>query len=84
MRNVLNRIRRVEAVTAPYEEEQAAACAILPARRRLLGAREPTPFPPDWFAGCRSIPDQIHRAHAWNVRCAGARENALPFTEAQI
>ena len=74
MRNMLNRIRRLEEVKAPYAEEKAAAEAILAARRRRLGPDylEPIPYPSDWFAGCRSIADEINRARRWNVQCRAA------------
>jgi hypothetical protein len=64
MKAIVNRLRRLENAAAPAERERAAAEAILEARRQRLGADyvEPIPYPPDWFAGCRTQADTIIRA----------------------
>jgi hypothetical protein len=63
MRAMLNRIRRLEEVAAPYERDRAVAAAIIAARRRRLGADyvELIPFPPESYAGCRNDADRIVR-----------------------
>jgi hypothetical protein len=63
MRTIVNRLRRLEKAAAPAEREQAAAEAIMEARRRRLGADyvDPPPFPPGSFAGCRTSADYIVR-----------------------
>ena len=62
MRAIMNRLRRLENATAPVERERAAVEAILAARRRRLGAEyEPLSFPPESFAGCRTVADRILR-----------------------
>jgi hypothetical protein len=63
MKAIFNRLRRLENAVAPAERERAAAEAILEARRRRLEADyEPITFPPDWFAGYRTLADRINRA----------------------
>ena len=63
MKAILKRLRRLETVTIPDEKERAAVEAILEARRQRLGADcEPIAFPPNSFAGCRTIADRILRA----------------------
>ena len=63
MRAIINRLRRLENATAPGEREQAMVEAILAARRRRLGASyEPLTFPPESYAGCRTVADHILRA----------------------
>jgi hypothetical protein len=63
MRAIISRIRRLENAAAPAPRERAAAEAILAARRRRLGADyvEPISFPPESYAGCRTIADHILR-----------------------
>ena len=62
MRAMLNRIRRLENASAPAEAERAAVEAILQARRRRLGADyELHRFPPESYAGCRTMADHILR-----------------------
>jgi hypothetical protein len=63
MRTIINRIRRLENAVAPDERAQAMAEAIQAARRRRLGADyvEPISFPPESYAGCRTIADRILR-----------------------
>jgi hypothetical protein len=59
---MLNRIRRLENTCVPGERERATVEAILAAGRRRLGAdHEPIAFPPESYAGCRSIADRILR-----------------------
>jgi hypothetical protein len=62
MKAMLNRIRRLENACVPGGRERAAVEAILAARRRRLGGdHEPIAFPPESYAGCRSIADRILR-----------------------
>ncbi len=62
MRAIINRLRRLENATVPVERERAAVEAILAARRRRLGASyEPLSFPPESYAGCRTVADRILR-----------------------
>jgi hypothetical protein len=63
MRAIFNRLRRLEQAAVPDERAHAAAEAILEARRHRLGADyvEPIPFPPESYAGCRSMADRIIR-----------------------
>jgi hypothetical protein len=63
MRAIIDRLRRLENAAAPADQERAAVEAILAARRRL-GADyvEPIPFPPESYAGCRTVADRILRA----------------------
>jgi hypothetical protein len=59
----MNRLRRLENTTAPVGRERAAVAAIMAARRRRLGASyEPFSFPPESYAGCRTVADRILRA----------------------
>jgi len=63
MRAIIRRLCRLETVVAPDEKERAAVEAILEARRQRLGSDcEPIAFPPNSFAGCRTIADRILRA----------------------
>jgi hypothetical protein len=63
MRAIINRLRRLENATAPAGRERAAVEAVLAARPRRLGASyEPLSFPPDSYAGCRTVADHILRA----------------------
>ena len=62
MRAIVNRLRRLENASAPAERERAAVEAILEARRRRLGADYvPMTFPPESYAGCRTVADRILR-----------------------
>jgi hypothetical protein len=77
MRAIKNRLRRLENTTAPVGRERAAVEAILPARRRRLGAEyEPLSFPLESYAGCRTIADRILRARKlrWNATDEAARQ----------
>ena len=63
MKAIVSRLRRLENAAAPAERERAAVEAILTARRRRIGADyEPRTFPPNSFAGCRTIADRILRS----------------------
>jgi hypothetical protein len=63
MKAIINRLRRLENTAAPAERERAAVETILAAMRRRLGASyEPPSFPPESFAGCRTVADRILRA----------------------
>jgi hypothetical protein len=63
MKAITNRLRRLENAVAPAERERAAAEAIMEARRLRLGpSYEPVGFPPESFAGCRTVADRILRA----------------------
>jgi hypothetical protein len=63
MRAIVNRLRRLEHAASPDEREHAMVEAILTARRNRLGADyvEPIRFPPESYAGCRTIADRILR-----------------------
>jgi hypothetical protein len=64
MKAIFNRLRRLENAAAPAERERAAVESILAAMRRRLGASyEPPSFPPESFAGCRTVADRIRRAN---------------------
>ena len=64
MKAILNRLRPLENAAAPAERERTAVEAILAAMRRRLGASyEPPSFPPENFAGCRTVADRILRAN---------------------
>jgi hypothetical protein len=68
MKAIIRRLRRLENAAAPAERERAAVETILAARRRRLGASyEPPSFPPESFAGCRTVADRILRAR--QLRC---------------
>jgi hypothetical protein len=68
MKAIISRLRRLESAAAPAERERAAIETILAARRRRLGASYETPsFPPESFAGCRTVADRILRAR--QLRC---------------
>jgi hypothetical protein len=59
MRAIFNRLHRLENASAA-ERKQAAAEAIMEARRQRLGAAyERMVFPEDWFADCRGTADHI-------------------------
>jgi hypothetical protein len=63
MKAILKRVCRLETVAVPDEKERAAVEAILDARRQRLSTDyEPVAFPPNSFAGCRTIADRILRA----------------------
>jgi hypothetical protein len=67
MRAIMQRLRGLEKAAAPNKWEQinqAIAERIMEARRRRLGADyvEPIPFPPEIYAGCRTIAERIVRA----------------------
>ena len=64
MKNIIGRIRRLENATVPVDRERAIVESILEARRQRMDAdHEPFPsFPPESYAGCRSVADQILRA----------------------
>lgn len=62
MRAIVNRLHRLENAVAPADRERAVFEAILAARRRRLGADyQPVSFPPESFAGCRTVADRILR-----------------------
>jgi hypothetical protein len=62
MKAIISRLRRLENAAAPAERERAAVETILAAMRRRLGASyEPPSFPPESFAGCRTVADRILR-----------------------
>ncbi len=69
MRAIISRIRRLENAAAPAERERAAVEAILAARRRRLGADyvEPIPFPPESYAGCRTIANRMLRTRKLRI-----------------
>lgn len=70
MKPILKRLCRLETVAAPDEKQRAAVEAILEVRRQRLGSDyEPIAFPPNSFAGCRTIADRILRAR----KLTGAR-----------
>ena len=63
MRAIIRRLRRLEEAVAPEEQDNLIVQAILEARRRRLGADyEPTTFPPESYAGCRTVADRILRS----------------------
>jgi hypothetical protein len=70
MRAIINRLRRLEKAAAPDkwgQISQAIAERIRDARRRRLGEDyvEPIPFPPEIYAGCRTIAERIVRARTY-------------------
>jgi hypothetical protein len=68
MKAILKRLRRLETVAAPDEKERATVEAILEARRQRLGSNyEPIAFPPNSFAGCRTIADRILHARKLSI-----------------
>jgi len=90
MKAIINRLRRLENANAPAERERAAVEAILEARRRRLGPDyvEPTPFPPERFAGCRTMADRIVRSRMLSrerrslIKRVGHEDNRPPTAEA--
>jgi hypothetical protein len=75
MKAIVNRLRQLENAAVPARG-RAAAEAILEARRQRLGADyvEPIPYPPDWFAGCRTQADHIIRARKFVMKHQGLRK----------
>ena len=64
MKNISERIRRLEDAVTPVEDERARAMfeSMLEARRRRLGADyKPPEFPPESYTGCRTLVDFMIR-----------------------
>ena len=75
MKAIINRLRRLENATAPAEREGAAVEAILAAGRRRLGASyEPLSFPPESYAGCRTVADHILRTRKLRMEHPAAKQ----------
>jgi hypothetical protein len=74
MKAIINRVRRLENAAAPAERECKIAQAIRDARRRRLGADyvEPIPFPPEIYAGCRTMGERIIRARQFRMEQGAA------------
>ena len=71
-------MRRLENTAAPAGRERAAVEAILAARRRRLGASyEPLSFPPESYAGCRTVADRIFRTREFRMERQAAEARGL-------
>ena len=71
MKAIIHRLRRLEGMAAS-EEMNAAAEAILEARRRRLGADyKPTVYPAGWFDGCCGDAEHIIRARVFLMGKSG-------------
>jgi len=74
----MNPLCRLENTTAPAGQERAGVEAILAARRLRFGASyEPLTFPPESYAGCRTVADRSLRSRKLTMECkvaeAGSR-----------
>jgi hypothetical protein len=76
MRAIIQRLRRLEKAAAPGKWElinHAIAERIMEARRRRLGPDyKPTSFPPEIYAGCRTIAERIIRAREFRMEQGAA------------
>jgi len=65
VKNIIGRIRRLENATVLVDRERAIIEAILESRKQRLGPDHPlVPFPPESYAGCRTIADRINRTRS--------------------
>ena len=66
----MNPLCRLENTTAPAGQERAGVEAILAARRLRFGASyEPLTFPPESYAGCRTVADRSLRSRKLTMEC---------------
>ena len=78
MKALRNRLRRLEIVAAPDQEDQSIVEAIEAARKRRMGSvYEPRPpIPPEMLLGCRTIADHILLSRRLKTERLQARHNS--------